>query len=146
MASIYLEAERGNRPPNLALQLLTPGLNFVAPLTQYYGMRAAGVGIYPALIVGAVAPALRAVWMLLSVRSRRPLTYLFARPLLGRLLSAGESSDRLWERLRRFRRIWRVATVIWGVAVRGELDATEPRSDPTRTKTALRYPSAPLAH
>lgn len=164
-------AQDGDRPPGIGRQLLTLGLNLVAPIALYYGLRAAGVGIYLALIVGAVAPALSAVvtlirrerldflglfvmsmvllsagvsllsgsprfllakdgwltavsgaWMLVSVRARRPLTYLFARPLLegvtARLVGApGASWDSLWERAPRFRRIWRVATVIWGLAL-----------------------------
>ena len=62
------------------------------------------------------------LWMLFSVRGQRPLTFLFARPLLEGVAakmagSAGVSWDILWERVPRFRRIWRVATVIWGSAL-----------------------------
>jgi hypothetical protein len=151
--------------------MLSLGLNLAAPIALYYALRAAGVGIYPALIVGAVAPALGAVvqlvrrepldflglfmlsmlllgvgvslltgsprfllakdgaltgvsgiWMLISVRSRRPLTFLFARPLLEGVTmhqagASGASWDGLWERVPQFRHIWRVATVIWGLAL-----------------------------
>jgi intracellular septation protein A len=157
--------DTANRAKPLSRQMLTLGLNLVAPIVLYYGLRAAGVGIYPALIIGAVAPLLSAVvkivrrepveglslfmltmlllsslvsllngsprflpakdgrltavsgvWMLCSVRSRRPLTFLFARPLLeGRWVFTAESWDSLWERLPRFRHIWRVAT--WGIAL-----------------------------
>jgi hypothetical protein len=42
---------------------------------------------------------------------------MFARPLLeGRIGPSGENWDVLWERLSGFRRIWRTASVIWGVA------------------------------
>jgi hypothetical protein len=146
-------------------------LNLAAPIALYYGLRAVGVGIYPALLAGAVAPALGAIvtlirrerldflglymmtmfllgagvalvtgsprfllakdgwltavsgiWMVLSVRSQRPLTFVFARPLLEGVTakmagSAGASWDVLWERSAPFRRIWRVATVIWGIAL-----------------------------
>lgn len=163
--------EHGDRPPGMGRQLLAVGLNLVAPIALYYALRGAGVGIYPALIVGAVIPALGAVvklirrepldflglfmlsmlllsagvsflsggprfllakdgwltgvsgvWMLVSVRSRRPLTFLFARPLLEGVVArmagaAGASWDGLWERVPRFRHIWRVATVIWGIAL-----------------------------
>jgi hypothetical protein len=62
--------------------------------------------------------AVTGIWMLCSVRSRRPLTFLFARPLLeGRGAFTAESWDSLWERLPGFRHIWRVATVIWGIAM-----------------------------
>lgn len=163
--------ENGEKPFRVGGQLLTLGLNLAAPIALYYGLRAAGVGISLALIVGAVAPALGAVvklirrerldflglylmtmlllgagvalltgsprfllakdgwltgvsgvWMLLSVRSQRPLTFLFARPLLegvtGKMAgSAGASWDTLWERVPRFRHIWRLATMIWGLAL-----------------------------
>jgi hypothetical protein len=157
----------GVRPLGIGRQALTLGLNLMAPIALYYGLRAAGVGIYPALVVGAVAPAFSAVikivrrekldglglymmtmlllssgvslltgsprfllakdgwltavsgvWMLFSVRGRRPLTFHFTRPLLeGRKVFTSESWDSLWERSPQFRRIWRVATVIWGVAM-----------------------------
>ncbi|MBC3843573.1 hypothetical protein GXW82_35310 [Streptacidiphilus sp. 4-A2] len=136
------------------------------PLAVYYGLRAAGVDMYRALLASAVPPLLSAgvqylrerrldgmgafvggivlislgaaviggnprfllakdgwttaiagIWYLLSVRARRPLVFHGARPLLeGRFRSDGTSWDVLWERAR-FRRIWRVSTVIWGVAM-----------------------------
>ncbi len=166
---------RGDGPPGtrrtVGRQVLALGLNLVAPIVLYYALRAAGLGVYLALLIGAVAPLLGAVvnlirrerldflglfmlsmlllsagvsllsgsprfllakdgwltgvsglWMLCSVRARRPLTYLFARPLLEGVTArlAGSSSvswDSLWERAPRFRHIWRVATVIWGLAL-----------------------------
>ncbi len=58
------------------------------------------------------------LWYLVSVRARRPLVFHGARPLLeGRFRSDGTSWDVLWEREPQFRRIWRVATVIWAVAL-----------------------------
>jgi len=172
-----IRAENGERPPTVRRQLLTLGLNLAAPIALYYGLRAVGIGIYPALIVGAVPPALSALvqiirrdrvdslglfmmtmmllsagtslltgsprfllardgwltgvcglWMLFSARSRRPFTFLFARPLLeGRKVfdpatrrwaaPTGESWDAVWERSPRFRRIWRAVTVVWGAAM-----------------------------
>ena len=53
--------ENGDRRLGIGRQMLTLGLNLVAPIALYYGLRAAGVGIYLALIVGAVVPALGAV-------------------------------------------------------------------------------------
>lgn len=66
-------------------------------------------------------------WFFVSLLGGRPVTFTFSRPLLeGRRVFAaasrtwekpsGESWDALWERLPRFRRVWRVSTVIWGVA------------------------------
>ncbi|QMU73087.1 VC0807 family protein [Streptacidiphilus sp. P02-A3a] len=58
------------------------------------------------------------LWYLASLRARRPLLFHGARPLLeGHFRSDGTSWDVLWEREPRFRRIWRVATVIWAVAL-----------------------------
>ena len=163
--------ENGDKPVRVGRQLLTLGLNLAAPIALSSGLRAAGVGIYLALIIGAVAPALGAVvklirrerldflslfmltmlllgagvsfltgsprfllakdgwltgvsgvWMLLSVRSQRPLTFLFSRPLLEGVTlkmggSAGASWDTLWERVPRFRHIWCVVTIVWGLAL-----------------------------
>jgi hypothetical protein len=168
--TIDKRTENSSRQLSMGRLLLTLGLNVAAPIALYYGLRAVGVGIYLALIVGAVAPALGAVvklirrerldflglfmmtmlllgagvslltgsprfllakdgwltgvtgvWMLLSVRSQRPLTFLFARPLLEGVTvkmvgSAGASWDTLWESVPRFRHIWHLATVIWSLA------------------------------
>jgi hypothetical protein len=68
-------------------------------------------------------------YMYLSLLARRPVTFAFSRPLLeGRRVydpsirrwakpAAGQSWDDLWQRLPRFRHIWRVCTVIWGTAI-----------------------------
>lgn len=61
------------------------------------------------------------IWFLASLWGRRPLAFLGARPLLeGTFVPAVASWDVLWERLPRFRRIWRVSTVIWGVFLLGD--------------------------
>ncbi|MFD9125724.1 VC0807 family protein [Kitasatospora sp. NPDC059571] len=58
------------------------------------------------------------LWFLISIRARRPLLFHGGRPLLeGRFRSDGTSWDVLWEREPAFRRIWRVSTAIWGVAM-----------------------------
>lgn len=135
-----------------------------APLAAYYGLRAAGVGVYVALLastllsaVTSVAPLLRGrkrdalatymtcmmllsvvvsfvagsprfllakeawltgaagVWFLASLWARRPLAYLYTRPLLeGRLGWPGRWEE-LWDRFPRFRRMWRVSSVLWGI-------------------------------
>lgn len=142
-------------------------LDVVAPVGLYYGLRAAGSGIYPALLAGAVVPgistmmrlirgsafdrlavfvmttmligvgvagiagsprfllakegwvtAVGGVWFLVSARGAQPLAFLFARPLLeGRRAFTSEPWSSLWERLPRFRRAWRVSSVIWGVGL-----------------------------
>jgi len=56
-------------------------------------------------------------WFLASIWTARPLAYQFARPLLeGRFGNHGPSWELLWEREPRFRRIWRVSSVMWAVA------------------------------
>ena len=58
----------------------------------------------------------------------RPVTFVIARPLLegrrvydpasrGWARPAPQTWDELWQRVPRFRRIWRVCTVIWGTAI-----------------------------
>ena len=54
---------------------------------------------------------------------RRPLGFLYSRPVLEqRLTRSGVPGhwEQLWERLPGFRRIWRVATVLWGLALLGD--------------------------
>lgn len=58
------------------------------------------------------------VWFLVSVRARRPAAFVFARPLLeGRKIYTVRDWDALWEAEPKFRRIWRVSSVIWGVGM-----------------------------
>ncbi|MGR6921471.1 VC0807 family protein [[Actinomadura] parvosata] len=58
------------------------------------------------------------LWFLVSARGERPLAFVFTRFILeGRIGPNRESWDVLWERLPAFRRIWRVASVIWGVGL-----------------------------
>lgn len=67
--------------------------------------------------------AMVGLWFFGSLRAARPLAYQFTRPLLegwwGRRwgLTGGPSWETLWRREPRFRHIWRVATVMWGIAV-----------------------------
>ncbi|WP_269854773.1 VC0807 family protein [Streptomyces sp. RPT161] len=63
--------------------------------------------------------AVGGLWFLASVKvARQPLVYHGARPLLeGRFRSDGTPWEVLWEREPAFRRIWRVSTVIWSVAM-----------------------------
>ena len=58
------------------------------------------------------------LWFLASLWAARPAAFLFARPLLeGRRAFAVRDWDALWDAEPRFRRIWRVSTVIWGLAL-----------------------------
>jgi hypothetical protein len=148
---------RGYSGVNLVFDLLVP-------LGLYYGLRAAGVGVYLTLIISAAVPAvvvayrllseqrvdgpalyvlttmalgtgaslftgsvqlllakegwltgISALWFLASVRGRRPLTFLFSRPLLeGRRVMPPRILGQLWQTLPRFRRIWRISSLMWG--------------------------------
>jgi hypothetical protein len=58
------------------------------------------------------------VWFLVSVRARRPAAFVFARPLLeGRKMYTVHDWDALWQAQPRFRRIWRVSSVMWGAGL-----------------------------
>jgi hypothetical protein len=66
----------------------------------------------------ALVTAAAGIGFLASARSQRPLTLVFARPLMESRFprhGSGVSWDLLWARLPRFRRVWRVTTVLWGV-------------------------------
>lgn len=173
--------EEPTRPARSSRQMLLAfAFDLVAPIALYYGLRSAGVGVFLALIIGAVAPGLSAAvnfirgrrvdglgmsvmallllsvgvsfisgsprfllakdgwftaiwgaWFFVSLRGKRPLTFVFSRPLLeGRkvfdptvrkwVAPVGESWDTLWERVPQFRRVWQVSTVIWGAATLGD--------------------------
>lgn len=58
------------------------------------------------------------LWFLASLRAHRPAAYEFARPLMeGRRSFAVHSWDAVWIAQPEFRRIWRVSTAIWGIAM-----------------------------
>lgn len=58
------------------------------------------------------------VWFLASARGQRPAALIFARPLMeGLKIFAGRSWDLLWATEPRFRRIWRVSTILWGTGL-----------------------------
>jgi hypothetical protein len=58
------------------------------------------------------------VWFLASLAARRPAAYLFARPLMeGSRMFAADDWDVLWQSQPRFRRIWRISSVMWGGAL-----------------------------
>lgn len=62
----------------------------------------------------ALMTGVTGVWFIASIRFRRPLAYQFSRPLLqGRFRWPGQW-DQLWQISPRFRRMWRVASLLWG--------------------------------
>lgn len=57
-------------------------------------------------------------WFVASARGGRPAALVFARPLMeGTSWFGHRSWDLLWATEPRFRRIWRVATVTWGIGL-----------------------------
>lgn len=103
-----------------------------------HGRRVDGLGIYVvltmmlglgfSLVSGSVQfllakegwlTGLSGVFFLLSLRSRKPLAYLFAQPMMeGRLRRLPKVSwELLWDRAPAFRRMWRISTVLWGIGL-----------------------------
>lgn len=54
-------------------------------------------------------------WFIASLAGRRPLAYLLSQPLLEGRFRWPQCWDGLWARSPRFRRMWRVSSVLWGV-------------------------------
>ena len=66
----------------------------------------------------SVLTAMVGFWFIRSLWAARPLTYLFTRPLLERRFKwKSRSWEVLWEHEPRFRRLWYVSTIMWGVAM-----------------------------
>lgn len=58
------------------------------------------------------------LWFIASIWANRPLAYLYSRPLIERRTGPpGYSWEELWERLPKFRRIWKVTSAAWGVGL-----------------------------
>jgi hypothetical protein len=63
------------------------------------------------------------VWFLVTARGQRPAALIFGRPLMEPMrLFAVRSWDLVWDAEPKFRGIWRVASVIWGMGL--VIDAT----------------------
>ncbi len=57
-------------------------------------------------------------WMIASVAAYRPAAFVFARPFMeGRRMYTAGSWDAIWDAEPGFRRIWRVASVMWGTGL-----------------------------
>ena len=70
------------------------------------------------LAKGAVLTGVTGIWFIASTwLAKRPLAYLFSRPLIeGRLGWPGDW-DGMWTRAPAFRRMWRVSSAIWGIGL-----------------------------
>ena len=66
---------------------------------------------------GALVMGVSGFWFLISAATHKPLVYVMTRPILqGRFGWPGQW-DRLWAQLPRFRRLWRVTSILWGVGL-----------------------------
>jgi hypothetical protein len=95
-----------------ALALFMVGITVVSALASL-------VGGSPRFLLAkdGIVTAIAGAWQLSTTGADQPIVFMFARPLLeGRVGPNGESWDLLWKELPGFRRIWRTASVIWGVA------------------------------
>ncbi|WP_461170017.1 VC0807 family protein [Arthrobacter sp. Z1-15] len=66
---------------------------------------------------GAWATGLSGLWFLASSLTSYPLAYLLSRPLLEGRFGWPADWDTLWERMPKFRRIWRVTGLTAGAAL-----------------------------
>jgi len=64
----------------------------------------------------AVLTGVTGIWFIASLWARRPLAYLFSKPLLEGRLRWPSDWDSIWDSSPRFRRMWRISSLIWGVA------------------------------
>lgn len=55
------------------------------------------------------------VWFLVTARTERPLAYRLCKPLLEGRFRWPSGWDELWAQAPRFRRMWRLSTVLWGL-------------------------------
>jgi len=119
---------------SLLLSAVLPGLSTVYQVLRARHLDALAVFMVAITVITALASLLSGsprfllardgwvtgisgLWLLATTRADPPVVFMFARPLLeGRIGPNGESWTLLWDRLPGFRRIWRVASVVWGVA------------------------------
>jgi hypothetical protein len=69
---------------------------------------------------GAWLTGITGIWFIASAWAARPLAFQYTRPLLEhrtRPVSIPGDWDQLWVRLPKFRRVWRVGSVLWGLTL-----------------------------
>ena len=147
-------------------RILRAAIEFLLPVALFYGLRAAGVSAYAALLAGtavsvagslvdllqsrkvspfglyaltlmvlstlvslipgderfllargALVIGVSGLWFLISAATRKPLTYAMTRPILEGRFGWPAQWERLWLQLPRFRRIWRVTSILWGLGL-----------------------------
>jgi hypothetical protein len=63
----------------------------------------------------ALLTGVTGVWFIASIWTRRPLSYQFSKPLLEGRLRWPSSWEDIWETAPRFRRMWRISSVLFGI-------------------------------
>jgi intracellular septation protein A len=119
---------------SLLLSAVLPGLSTVYQVIRSRHLDALAVFMMAITVITALASlisgsprfllakdgwvtGISGAWLLATTRANPPVVFMFARPLLeGRIGPNGESWTVLWNRLPAFRHIWRVASIVWGVA------------------------------
>ena len=93
------------------------------PLSAYFAAMVLG-SVMVSLVAGstqfllakeAVLTGVTGVWFLASAVVGRPLSYLFSRPMLEGRFHWPAHWDELWARSPRWRRMWRVSSVLFGI-------------------------------
>jgi hypothetical protein len=137
----------------LVLSGVLPGVAVLGGLIRHRRLDAVGVlvlaGIAVGTILGLVSGSARLVLMegsvptavfgllcLASLRSRRPLIFRFALDFMGPDTPRGRDFDGLW-RYPGFRHVFRLFTVVWGLAYLAEAAARIVIVETTSTGTAL---------
>lgn len=119
---------------SLMLSAVLPGMSTVYQVVKSRHLDALAVFMMSVTVISALASlftgsarfllakdgyvtGLCGLWLLATTKANPPVVFMFARPLLeGRIGPNGESWTLLWDRLPGFRHLWRVASVVWGVA------------------------------
>jgi hypothetical protein len=89
------------------------------------------------LLEGSVPTAVFGVVCLASLRSSRPLIYRFAVEFMGLQTPTAREFERMWEQNEGFRYVFRVMTLVWGLAYLLEALARVAIVESTSTGTAL---------
>jgi hypothetical protein len=63
----------------------------------------------------AVLTGVTGIWFIASLWARRPLAYVFTKPLLEGRLRWPRNWDALWQASPRFRRMWRISSLLYGI-------------------------------
>lgn len=118
----------------LLLSAVLPGLSTVYQVVKVRHLDSLAVFMVSVTVISAVASlftgsprfllakdgwitGLCGLWLLATTWANPPVVMMFARPLLeGRIGPNGESWSLMWQRLPRFRRLWRMASIVWGLA------------------------------